>query len=173
MKYEETKIIFEGPEIINEIDERIIEDFSEEEILEKESNVVIEEQTIISKFNISEVSCLFIDDSIDSQLLFKSQLYDLKHLSMASNLIEALPLLEKFTFDIILVDINLNHKFNGFDALKIIRQFNDYKTTPIAALTAYPFEGDREKFLMFGFTDYFVKPLLRDKLLKSFEEILS
>ncbi|MBK7106567.1 MAG: response regulator [Ignavibacteriae bacterium] len=172
MKYEETKIIFEEPEIANEIDERIIEDFSEEEILENEIETVNEEKPI-NKFKISDISCLFIDDSIDSQLLFKSQLHDLKHLSMASNLIDALPLLEKFTFDIILVDINLNHKFNGFDALKIIRQFNDFKTTPIAALTAYPFEGDREKFLMFGFTDYFVKPLLRDNLLNSFEKILS
>ncbi|MBK8946161.1 MAG: response regulator [Ignavibacteriae bacterium] len=172
MKYEETKIIFEEPKIPNEIDEIIIEDFSEDEVLEKETEIVKEEKTI-KKFNISEISCLFIDDSIDAQLLFKSQMHDLKQLSMTSNLIDALPLLEKFNFDIILVDINLNHKFNGFDALKIIRQFSDYKTTPIAALTAYPFEGDREKFLMFGFTDYFVKPLLRENLLKSFEEILS
>ncbi|MBK7979222.1 MAG: response regulator [Ignavibacteriae bacterium] len=162
----------QGPETAQDLEETIIEDFSEEDNLGKEIEVY-DESASLNKFDISSISCLFIDDSIDSQLLLQSQLYDLKKLSLASNLIEALPLLEKFTFDLIIVDVNLNHKFNGFDALKIIRQFNDYKNTPIVALTAYPFENDRERFLKFGFSDYFIKPLLRDKLMQFIERIFS
>jgi CheY-like chemotaxis protein len=67
----------------------------------------------------------------------------------------------------------LNDKYNGLDALKIIRQFNNYKDTPIFAVTAFPFEKDREKFLSFGFTDYFVKPLLKEHLIDSLAKILS
>ena len=97
---------------------------------------------------------------------------DFKLLKICSNLTEALPLLSKYNFDLVIVDINLNDTYNGFDALKIIRQFKNYSAIPIIAVTAYSFEGDKEKFLNFGFTDYFVKPLFRNQLVKSLELIL-
>jgi PAS domain S-box-containing protein len=161
----------EEPEIITEIDDRIIEDFSEEEIGIIET-VPVQEEIVERTVNISELSCLFIDDSIDAQLLFKSQMNDFKDLKICGNFSEALPLLETNKFDVIYVDINLNDVYNGFDALKIIRQFSEYKITPVFAITAYPFNRDKEKFLNFGFTDYFVKPLLKEQLIESLEKSL-
>ncbi|MCB9206534.1 MAG: response regulator [Ignavibacteriales bacterium] len=156
-----------------EVDKKIVEDIEEEEEIITEEIASLESEKEVETVKISDLSCLFIDDSVDAQLLFKSQMNDLKMLKVCSNLTEALPLLTKYQFDVIVVDINLNDKYNGLDALKIIRQFANYTSTPIIAVTAYSFEGDKDKFLNFGFTDYFVKPLLKEQILESLSKILS
>ena len=169
---------------VGEVDDKIVEDIEDEEEIVTEEIATVEEseekitpQEIIDQdaesSNLADLSCLFIDDSVDAQLLFKSQMNDFKQLKVSPNLTEALPLLSKYNFDLVVVDIHLNDKYNGLDALKIIRQFNSYKDIPIFAITAYPFEKDREKFLSFGFTDYFVKPLLKEQLIDSLLKILS
>ncbi|MCB0742648.1 MAG: response regulator [Ignavibacteriae bacterium] len=167
------KIKLEEPIIVDEVNDVIVEDISEDEEITTEEIATIEEEIPAKNFDHSALSCLFIDDSVDAQLLFKSQMNDLKMLKVCSNLTEALPLLTKYQFDVIVVDINLNDKYNGLDALKIIRQFANYTSTPIIAVTAYSFEGDKDKFLSFGFTDYFVKPLLKEQILESLSKILS
>jgi CheY-like chemotaxis protein len=160
------------------IDEKIIEDITEEKEIDTEEIATIEktrtdENTItkseIDGVELSKLSCLLIEDSIDSQLLFKTQMKDFKLLKVASGLTEALPLIKKYHFDLIYVDINLQGQYNGLDALKIIRQFEKYKSIPIIAITSYPFEGDKENFLLAGFNDYFIKPLLREQLLSSID----
>ena len=159
-------------EIANgDVDEKIVEDIQiEEEIVTEEIATVHEANSETLYF--SNLSCLFIDDNLETQLLFKSQMKDFKLLKVCSNLTQALPLLSKYNFDLIIVDINLNDTYNGLDALKIIRQFSNYASTPIIAVTAYSFDGDRDKFINFGFTDYYVKPLLREQLLKALQVII-
>jgi len=162
--------ILEEPETLTEIDGKVIEDFNKEEIEFIETTPVEDKES--KGFDISELSCLFIDDSVDTQLLFKSQMANFQNLTVCKNFTEAIPILKKNKFDIIYVDINLNDIYNGFDALKIIRQLKDYKTTPVIAVTAYSFEGDKEKFINFGFTDYFVKPLIKKELVESLGKTL-
>ncbi len=48
---------------------------------------------------------------------------------------------------------------NGFEATQKIRQLDEYKDTPIVALTAFAMKGDREKCLEAGATDYIPKPI--------------
>jgi CheY-like chemotaxis protein len=48
---------------------------------------------------------------------------------------------------------------NGFEATQKIRELEDYKNTPIVALTAFAMKGDREKCLDAGATDYIPKPI--------------
>jgi CheY-like chemotaxis protein len=170
----EDEIVSEPTEDIanGEVDNKIIEDIEEEEEIITEEIATIEKNGH-DNLNLSNLSCLFIDDSVDSQLLFKSQMNDFKLLKVSHNFSEALPLLNKYKFDLIIVDIHLNDTYNGLDVLKIVRQFENYKAIPIIAVTAYPFEGDREKFITFGFSNYFVKPLLREQILNSLEQILT
>jgi len=75
----------------------------------------------------------------------------------ANNGKEAIHMLKKNTYDIILMDINMP-VMNGCDATVVIRE--ELKLDiPIIALTANALEGDEEKFLNIGMDGYLAKPL--------------
>lgn len=126
-----------------------------------------------TKLDLSNLSCLYIEDQVDSQLLFKVQMKGLKEIKFAVSFEEALPMLESRTFDFIVMDINLQGEYNGLDALKIINKMPAHEKTPIVAVTAYVLPGDKEKFIATGFNDFVSKPIFREKMLESLEKIFS
>ncbi len=121
--------------------------------------------------DLSQLSCLYIEDQVDSQILFKVQLKDLNEIKFAVSFEEALPLLDSHHFDFIVLDINLQGEYNGLDALKIIHRMSGYESIPIIAVTAYVLPGDREKFIAAGFNDFISKPIFREKMVESLEKI--
>ncbi len=139
-----------------------------------EDEPTIAEESIsasISDFDLSELKCLYIEDQVDSQILFKVQMKELKEIKFAVSFEEALPLLDSERFDFIVMDINLQGEYNGLDALKIIKRMPGYENTPIIAVTAYVLPGDREKFIATGFEDFISKPIFREKMVSTLERI--
>jgi CheY-like chemotaxis protein len=65
--------------------------------------------------------------------------------------------------DLILMDIQLP-LMNGYAATAKIREFR--KDVVIIAQTAYEFIGENEKITNMGFTDYIIKPILSENLIK-------
>jgi PAS domain S-box-containing protein len=126
-----------------------------------------------SKIDLSQLSCLYIEDQVDSQILFKVQLKELSQIKFAVSFEESLPLLDSNHFDFIVLDINLQGEYNGLDALKIIHRMAGYEDIPIIAVTAYVLPGDREKFIAAGFDDFISKPIFREKMVDSLEKIFS
>ncbi len=116
------------------------------------------------KFTPSLLSCLYIEDQIDSQILFKVQMKELKEIKFAVSFEEALPLLNTNHFDFLVVDINLQGEYNGLDVLRIIHKMPGLENIPIIAVTAYILPGDREKFIASGFNDFISKPIFHEKL---------
>lgn len=132
----------------------------------------IEETPVVKKgVNLSELSCLYVEDQVDSQILFKVQMKDMKSVEFATSFEKAVPYLKSKTFDFIVMDINLQGEYNGLDALRIIQKMPGYQKIPIIAVTAYVLPGDREKFIAAGFKDFISKPILRDKLLEVLKSI--
>ncbi len=151
-----------------------------EEIKSEPEKLVISNQKVVTeekpippqnKNGISNLRCLYIEDQVDSQILFKVQMKDLKNIQFATSFEEALPLLESNEYDFIIMDINLQGEYNGLDALKVIHQIPSLQKIPIIAVTAYVLPGDKEKFISTGFTDFISKPIFRDKLLESLKKI--
>ena len=124
-----------------------------------------------NKNGLSSLRCLYIEDQVDSQILFRVQMKDLKNIQFATSFEEALPLLDSNVFDFIIMDINLQGEYNGLDALKIIHQIPKLQNIPVIAVTAYVLPGDKEKFIATGFTDFISKPIFRDKLVESLKKI--
>ena len=147
---------------------------AEPEKLVVASNEVVEEEKPAAPKNtngLSSLRCLYIEDQVDSQILFKVQMKDLKNIQFATSFEEALPLLESTEFDFIIMDINLQGEYNGLDALKVIHQIPKFQKIPVIAVTAYVLPGDKEKFIATGFTDFISKPIFREKLVESLNKI--
>jgi CheY-like chemotaxis protein len=123
------------------------------------------------KLELSGLTCLYIEDQVDSQILFKVQMKGLKDIKYAVSFEDALPLLDTESFDFIVMDINLQGEYNGLDALKIIHKMPKYEDIPIIAVTAYVLPGDKQKFIATGFNDFISKPIFREKMISSLEKI--
>lgn len=123
------------------------------------------------KIVFNNMTCLYIEDQLDSQILFKVQMKDIKELKFAQSFEDAEPLLENNKFDFIVMDINLQGEYNGLDALKLVRQMPAFEKTPIIAVTAYVLPGDKERFIATGFTDFISKPIFRNKMIEVLDKI--
>ncbi|MCF6268389.1 MAG: PAS domain S-box protein [Melioribacteraceae bacterium] len=132
----------------------------EKEEVTKDTEAIVEDKEV----NFENLSCLYVEDQIDSQILFKVQMKGLKTIEFANSFEKAIPLLQSRVYDFIIMDINLQGEYNGLDALRAIQKMESHKDVPIVAVTAYVLPGDRERFITAGFTDFISKPILRDKL---------
>ncbi|KPA09507.1 multi-sensor hybrid histidine kinase [Candidatus Magnetomorum sp. HK-1] len=114
----------------------------------------------------------------DDRLNQKSITYFLKkegfEIFIAENGIQVLELLKKFSFDLILMDIQMP-VMDGLEATKRIRNSttDEFDTDiPIIALTAYAMKGDREKMIASGMTDYIAKPVRMNDLVSKIKAIM-
>lgn len=121
--------------------------------------------------DLTKLNCLYIEDQLDSQILFKVQMKELKSIKFSQSFEDAIPMLESEKFDFIVLDINLQGEYNGLDALKIIRTMEGLEETPIIAVTAYVLPGDKEKFIATGFNDFVSKPIFRNKMVEVLSKI--
>lgn len=183
IKNDEQEYISEKePEDENVISKEIEEEFANENEIKSVEEEEIElaeypafetKDSLPGKFDLTHLRCLYIEDQVDSQILFKVQMKELKEIKFSVSFEEAIPLLDDERFDFIVMDINLQGEYNGLDALKIIQKMPGYENIPIIAATAYVLPGDKEKFIAAGFDDFISKPIFREKMVESLERIFS
>lgn len=99
------------------------------------------------------------------ELYLRPHLYDCHKADHAS---EALSLLEKETFHIVLLDIMMSD-MDGWELCREIRRFSD---VPIIMLTARDQQEDIVKGLRLGADDYVTKPFHEDELIARIEALL-
>jgi CheY-like chemotaxis protein len=85
---------------------------------------------------------------------------------IASNGIEAVESIERQTYDVILMDVQMP-EMDGLDATRNIRKLQAVTQPHIIAMTANAMEGDREMCLAAGMDDYVSKPIRVNELVEA------
>ncbi len=111
------------------------------------------------------------DDKINVDVinLFLRGYCNVDHSSSAT---EAIRMVKNKKYDAILMDINLKG-MSGLDAVRVIREMDEYRHTPVVAVTAYAMAGDKKRFLSNGCSHYLPKPFSKVELIGLLEEILT
>jgi len=81
----------------------------------------------------------------------------------AENGREAVDIFTTQKFDLIFMDIHMP-ELNGMQATKMIREYTEGASIPIIALTADAMQGDKEKYLELGITEYISKPFKKEQI---------
>ncbi len=109
---------------------------------------------------------LLTEDNLTNQMLATTLLEKQGHqVAVAGNGKEALAALERETFDLILMDVQMP-EMDGFEATACIRERErgTDRHLPIIAMTAHAMKGDRERCLNAGMDGYVSKPIQTHEL---------
>ncbi len=77
---------------------------------------------------------------------------------------DALKILPRHQFDLIITDINMPD-INGLELINFVKKNPNYRETPLLIVSTESSEQDRLRGLALGATDYLVKPFEPDALL--------
>jgi CheY-like chemotaxis protein len=76
---------------------------------------------------------------------------------------EAVALVQERDFDLVFMDCQMPI-MDGYEASQAIRQLPETSSLPIVALTAHALDGEKEKCLSHGMTDYLAKPVTSESV---------
>ncbi len=127
---------------------------------EKEIPEIQENVEDYESVNLIDKTFLVVDDNNINQMITK-RILETKNANVVviDNGFDAIDLLKKEHFDVILMDIHMP-KMSGYEATEKIRGFNT--TTPIIALTAVDLGENKEKILSSGMNGVISKPFQLD-----------
>ncbi len=109
---------------------------------------------------------LLVEDDSINRSVTKYFLKDICALDTVKTGEAALDIIKTVHYDAILMDIALGAGMNGLETTHLIRQEEEYKNTPIIALTAYAMHIEKDKFLLEGCNEYLSKPFSKNDLVE-------
>jgi len=120
-----------------------------------------------------KIRILVVEDNIANRYLVKELLKKYKGVDVdeASNGFEALDLLEKKSYDLILLDLQMP-KMDGYETLMHIKQNKKLKNIPVIAFTAMAFKKEIDKLKEMGFSDVILKPINMENFLNKIKTVL-
>ncbi|MBW4520955.1 MAG: PAS domain S-box protein [Scytolyngbya sp. HA4215-MV1] len=117
-----------------------------------------------------KLKILLVEDNVINQKVTLNQLKKLGYeADIAANGQEALFMMKKINYDIVLMDCQMPI-MDGYDTTRSIRQIEGSdRHTCIIALTANAMKEDREQCIRAGMDDYLSKPILKEQLAATLE----
>ena len=135
--------------------------------------VVETEAALVADGDEDERPILLVEDNAINQRVAIKLLQRLgRQARVASNGVEALDMLSRESFSLVLMDCQMP-EMDGYEASRRIRQQETGgKRIPIVAMTAHAMQGDREKCLEAGMDDYISKPVRLEDLGAAIERVM-
>jgi GAF domain-containing protein/CheY-like chemotaxis protein len=117
---------------------------------------------------------LLAEDNVVNQKLALRLLKQMGYRAdLASNGIEAVESVQRQTYDVVLMDVQMP-EMDGLDAAReICGRFAAHERPRIVAMTANAMQGDREECLAAGMDDYVTKPIRVDALVAALSQVPS
>ncbi|WP_177419592.1 ATP-binding protein [endosymbiont of Lamellibrachia barhami] len=109
------------------------------------------------------------DNEINRELAVELLVNNCLSVEVACNGVEALEMLEKASFDGVLMDCQMP-VMDGYTTCRRIREHDSFKDLPVIAMTANAMVGDQEKALDAGMNDHIAKPIDVNKMLNTLAE---
>lgn len=123
-------------------------------------------QNEVKNIDITGINILLVEDNLMNRMVVNYTLnYFNCKVAEATNGLEAIDLLKKESFDIILMDVQMP-EMGGIEAIKIIREDLNIDI-PIIALTANAFKSEIDKCKEAGMNDYVTKPFEESVLIET------
>jgi len=117
----------------------------------------------------STLRILVVEDTMINRQMVELQLERIGHTTkFAMNGVEALQAIADEEFDVVFMDCNMP-EMDGYEATRRLRLDPRFVHLPIIAMTANAMDGDREKCLAAGMTDYIAKPTRIEDLAAALE----
>lgn len=91
-------------------------------------------------------------------------------ISEAGSGFEALRLLPRGSFDLVIVDINMPN-INGLELISFMRKSESHGTTPLLIISTEASPRDRERALSLGADAYLAKPFTSEQLLQAVDAL--
>jgi len=131
-----------------------------------------------TKLDPTEITVLVVEDNEINQAILMDMLENLQIKAiLAEDGLQALEQLKNMAaldIDVILMDCQMP-VLDGYDTTKRIRSGmagEQWQSVPIIALTANALDGDREKCLQAGMSDYLSKPVKKNNLLEAINKVV-
>jgi signal transduction histidine kinase/ActR/RegA family two-component response regulator len=116
-----------------------------------------------------ELKILLVEDNAVNQVVAQRILTKIGYrATTVGNGQEALDVLERHTYDIVLMDLQMPG-IDGLTATELLRKRSASKQPWVIAITANAMRGDRERCLAAGMDDYISKPVKPDQLRAALE----
>jgi CheY-like chemotaxis protein len=116
------------------------------------------------------VKLLIVDDNPINQKILYYSLKKYYEIETANNGLEAVEMLEKENFDVVLMDLTMPVMDGAEATLRIRKSINAMnKHIPIIFVTTNDFEHERVRCMKNGGSDYLIKPVDIDELLNSID----
>ena len=113
---------------------------------------------------------LIVDDNPINQKFLYYSLKKYYEIEMADNGLEAVEMLEKNSYDVVLMDLSMPVMDGAEATLRIRKSLNaKNKHVPIIFVTTNDFEHDRIRCMANGGSDYLIKPVDIGELLNSID----
>jgi two-component system chemotaxis response regulator CheY len=115
---------------------------------------------------------LIIDDSSATRAYIRAALESDTDLEVteATSGFDALRILPRSRFDLLLVDINMPN-INGLELISFIRRSETHRETPLMIISTEASERDRARAMELGANAYLAKPFTADGLIEAIRKL--
>lgn len=116
---------------------------------------------------------LIVEDNLETQLIIKVALRDVYNIELTNNVTDAISFLKDYSFDLVLLDINLNGEGDGKDVLSFLREKYSKIELPVIVMTAYDLSDEDKTYFNENTNSFIPKPIDKNIICGEIKKLFS